>query len=374
MNALFSHAVLSLLLCSSGLALAQQQGAPTRTPTEASKRLTELNKLHAGRDTESPEARAQRVRDLEGFLADHPSSAEATSVRFAICQLAIKDTQFVAAAKTALEGFDPKAAEEGAGLLAVRFSSQLGFDEIKGRIKQQVVKRPESLADKLELSGNIKIIARDNEWAEEFRTAIEQSATTSADRAEIALFDAAMVSRLDRKNREAYDAALRRVAEDFADTPSGALAKDKLAAHSLAVGSAPIEFAAVDLAGQPVSLADYRGKVLLVDFWATWCVPCMKEMPHVVAAHERFHSQGFEVLGISLDRTGHREKLEGVIAANKMAWRHVFDGGHWRAKVAQRYDVSSIPFTVLIGKDGKIAGLNLRGDLLAEAVERELAK
>ena len=115
MNALFSHAVLSLLLCSSGLALAQQQGAPTRTPTEASKRLTELNKLHAGRDAESPEARAQRVRDLEGFLADHPSSAEATSVRFAICQLAIKHTQFVAAAKTALEGFDPKAAEEGAG-------------------------------------------------------------------------------------------------------------------------------------------------------------------------------------------------------------------------------------------------------------------
>ncbi len=374
MRAFFLHGAVALLAAANGLAYAQSQSPSRSTMTESSKRLTELNKLSAARGDETSETRAHRVRDLEGFLVEHPASKEATSVRFAICQIAIRDALFLDAARRVLDGFDPMTGEESAGLMAVRFANQLSFEATRDHLKAQLLSRPKSLADKLELCGNIKVIAKDDAWAAEFRAVIEASATRRTDRAEIALADAVMVNRLDRKNRAAYGAALQSVASNFEDTPAGRLAKDKLEAHGLAIGSAPIEFAAEDLAGQPVSLADYRGKVLLIDFWATWCVPCMKEMPHVVAAHERFHSQGFEVLGISLDRTGHREKLDAVIAANKMAWRHVFDGGHWRAKLAQQYDVASIPFTLLIGKDGKVAGLNLHGDALAAAVERELAK
>ena len=133
------------------------------------------------------------------------------------------------------------------------------------------------------------------------------------------------------------------------------------------------DFNEKDLAGQPLSVGNYKGKVVLVDFWATWCGPCVGELPNVIETYKKYHSAGFEIIGISLDSS--REKLEAFIKSHDgMTWQQYFDGLGWKNKLAGQYGVHGIPFTVLVGPDGKILGKELRGEALGEAVGKALKK
>ncbi|MBM4060263.1 MAG: TlpA family protein disulfide reductase, partial [Planctomycetes bacterium] len=136
------------------------------------------------------------------------------------------------------------------------------------------------------------------------------------------------------------------------------------------IGTEPKAIGQNDITGKPIDLAAYKGKVVLLDFWATWCGPCMQELPNVLAAYEKWHGKGFEILGISLDED--RAKFDKVIAEKKMTWRHHYDGNGWKNEVAVAYGVQSIPATYLIGPDGKIAATNLRGEALEKRVARLL--
>jgi thiol-disulfide isomerase/thioredoxin len=140
----------------------------------------------------------------------------------------------------------------------------------------------------------------------------------------------------------------------------------------LAVGKKFPDFDEKDLDGQPLSLGKYKGKVVLVDFWATWCGPCIAELPHVLEAYEKHHGKGFEIIGISLDSD--REKLTSFIKEKKMTWAQYFDGNGWETRLAQEYGVNSIPTTYLLDGEGVIIGKDLRGDALEEAVAKALAK
>ena len=140
----------------------------------------------------------------------------------------------------------------------------------------------------------------------------------------------------------------------------------------LVPGARPFPITAKDLSGQPLSLAQYRGKVVLMDFWATWCGPCVGEMPNVIAAYKKYHGRGFDVLGISLDQD--HAALTSFLRQNHMPWRQVFDGKGWGSAVPHRYGVASIPFGLLIGRDGTIQAIGARGPELDSAVEAALAK
>ncbi len=131
-----------------------------------------------------------------------------------------------------------------------------------------------------------------------------------------------------------------------------------------------MEIAFTDLSGTKIDLAKMKDKVVLVDFWATWCGPCIAEMPNVIAAYEKYREQGFEVLGISLDED--KAALEKFIAEKKMNWPQFFDGQGWANELARKHGIQSIPATFLIGKGGKVIAANLRGPALEKAVEEAL--
>lgn len=131
------------------------------------------------------------------------------------------------------------------------------------------------------------------------------------------------------------------------------------------------------LSGTTFDMASVKGKVVLLDFWATWCGPCIQELPHVKEAYEKFNKKGFEIVGISLDQQ--REKLESFVKDKEMGWPQIIFADAkemgWQNPVARQYGIESIPAMFLIGKDGKVVKAKLRGPgALAEAIEAELAK
>jgi len=125
-----------------------------------------------------------------------------------------------------------------------------------------------------------------------------------------------------------------------------------------------------DPEGNPISLESFRGNYLLIDFWASWCGPCRKENPNVVAAYNKYHDMGFDILGVSLDDNG--EKWVAAIEKDGLIWSQVGDLKGWANEVGQLYGVNSIPHSILLDKEGVIIAKNLREEELHEKLEEIL--
>lgn len=135
-----------------------------------------------------------------------------------------------------------------------------------------------------------------------------------------------------------------------------------------AVGQKFTDFELKDPEGNPIKLSDYagKGKVVLVDFWASWCGPCRQEMPNVIKVYNQYKDKGFEIVGVSLDQTA--DAWKKGIADLDITWPQMSDLKYWQCEAAAIYGVSAIPHTVLIDKDGTIIERNLRGEKLYERI------
>lgn len=131
----------------------------------------------------------------------------------------------------------------------------------------------------------------------------------------------------------------------------------------------PMELEGKRLDGSAFDPKTLAGKVVLVDFWATWCGPCLEEIPNILAQYDRYHDKGFEVLAISLDET--REELDAFLAEKKLPWPILFSGAGFDDPVARRYGVNGIPQLILIGRDGNVLSIAARGPRLAELLAEQ---
>lgn len=174
---------------------------------------------------------------------------------------------------------------------------------------------------------------------------------------------------------------MRGVTNDFPKTAFGSNAVQVLTSIERQAGAKKLQaalqpgatfpdFNETDINGKPFTLANYKGKVVLLDFWATWCGPCRAELPNVLETYNKYHSKGFEIMGISLDEN--KEKLVQFIKDKNIPWQQYFDGKGWENKLGQKYGITAIPATFLIDGQGKIVARDLYGEELTKAVAKAM--
>lgn len=158
------------------------------------------------------------------------------------------------------------------------------------------------------------------------------------------------------------------------DTKPGKKIGEMIANFNAAVIGKPApDFSAPNPEGKMVSLKESLGKVTIIDFWASWCAPCRKENPNVVALYTELHEQGLNIIGVSLDKEGDAEKWKKAISDDQLTWAQVSNLKYWNDPVAKQYNVQSIPATFILDANGIIVAKDLRGEELKAKVQELLA-
>ncbi|HYC77914.1 MAG TPA: TlpA disulfide reductase family protein [Planctomycetota bacterium] len=330
------------------IALAQNTKPGAKTAPAAPASYASLVELNAAFDKVEEEARkkvmADRLAAVEAF-AGKASGKDALEARLQASELA-SELERHEAARTHAEKVIAECKTDEFAALKLRAHARAGDAAAKlGAPAETVVALLTPVIDGLNMKNRDSVFAAIN--------ATETLATYYADRGE-------------------KDAAIKAWTELGDKSPQLQQLVGQNVDGLKMLGETPKAFpeSAKDTTGASVSLDQYKGKVLLIDFWATWCPPCMAEVPHVVAAYAKYKDRGFEVLGITLDNEETLPKMDEVMKAKGMTWRQIVNGKE--ADLAELYGVESIPTTYLVDQEGKIRRMNLRGKALEQALEKLL--
>jgi peroxiredoxin len=167
-----------------------------------------------------------------------------------------------------------------------------------------------------------------------------------------------------------YDKLFKGLSKDVQKSKEGISLKKTIDGFmAVRIGAEAPLFTSSDTAGRPVNLKDFRGKYVLLDFWASWCGPCREENPNVVKAYAQFRDKNFTVLGVSLDQENKHDAWVKAINDDGLRWNHVSDLKFWNSAVAKLYSIRSIPQNFLLDPNGKIVAANLRGEELFKKLQ-----
>ncbi|ACU62575.1 peroxiredoxin family protein [Chitinophaga pinensis] len=174
-------------------------------------------------------------------------------------------------------------------------------------------------------------------------------------------------------NIKSYNALYNGLKKNIRQSEAGINTKKMIDKYmTVRVGAIAPAFTAPDTSGQNISLKDYRGKYVLIDFWASWCGPCREENPAVVKAYQQYKDKNFDILSVSLDQPGKRAEWIKAIQKDGLSWQHVSELKYWDSNVAKLYAIRSIPQNFLVDPKGKIIAKDLRGEALATKLEEIL--
>ncbi|MGA9324667.1 MAG: redoxin domain-containing protein [Salegentibacter sp.] len=169
--------------------------------------------------------------------------------------------------------------------------------------------------------------------------------------------------------QEMYDS----LGENVQNSSLGKALKENLDKRSAVdIGAKAPNFSAPTPDGKELSLKDAMGKVTIIDFWASWCKPCRAENPNVVKIYKKYHDQGLNIIGVSLDKPGQKDKWLKAIKDDNLEWQHVSNLQFWQDPVARKYDIRAIPATYILDENGVIVDRNLRGDDLENKIKEML--
>jgi thiol-disulfide isomerase/thioredoxin len=337
-----------------GLSLLLALSAPAQF-----KKFTSLSELQGHFDQAAQEATkkidAERLAALEAYLADKANADKPDVVagRMDAARANFENDKFDAAKKHAeavvKDGKDPAMAAE-AGLILYQVNSRTAAttDALKELHSKFIAGLPDDAINQAfeatsGASGRLNVGFDDFDGAKAVWKALDEKFGDNAQ----------------------FGAQIKQVVQRQMSEIDGATAL---------IGTDPKPFSVKDMKGNELSIEKNKGKVTLLDFWATWCGPCVGELPNVIAAYKKFHPKGFEIIGISLDRDK-KAVLDKFLAARPaMTWPQFYDGKFWENELAQLYGVKGIPATYLLDQNGKIFRTGLRGDALAVGIERLLTK
>lgn len=178
------------------------------------------------------------------------------------------------------------------------------------------------------------------------------------------------------KLKSNYDALQPIINKNAAYKSIGAKIQSEIAiieaSANLNIGKIAPDFSAPSIDGEMISLNDIKGKATIVEFWASWCGPCRRENPNIVRVYEKYKDKGLEIIGVSLDRPGHKERWKKAIEDDNLNWHHVGSLQYFNDPVARLYNVSSIPASFILDENGKIVAKKLRGRALEEQISKML--
>ncbi len=205
---------------------------------------------------------------------------------------------------------------------------------------------------------------------DEFRRRIDLLAERYPESRSIRVSEWQYLNRLRKADPAAVVAHLQRVVAAAKDEGTAAWAQGELRVEDLRVTPMELKFTALD--GREVDVAKLRGKVVLLDFWATWCGPCIAELPNVKRVYDDYHAKGFEIIAISLDSEKDKQKLIDFVSEHTLPWPQHYDGQGWKNEYAVHYGITGIPAMFLLDKSGRLVSTDARGAKLEAEVKKHL--